>query len=275
MLSQTINYFSMSTLDNVRHAQPAWYNAAWGYAWLTVMCLLAMAIDDRLLNGVNVWTKPFKFALSISVYFATIAAMAQLLDRKTLETGLGRVLVWVPLIMAFFEIFYIFFMAAQGQPSHFNTSSPFHAAMYSLMGFGAVCLVLSLTWLAVLIARERSMHEPLIFAVVVSLIITTALGGGFGGYLGSQMGHWVQATPTDANGIWLFKWATDGGDLRVAHFFGMHAMQAIPLLALLLPSSWAANTKLAAVIAGTCAYSAFTIMTFVQAVNGQPFLPMG
>ena len=52
-----------------------------------MICLLAMTIDDRLLNGVNVWTKPFKFALSISVYFATIAAMAQLLDRKTSWAG--------------------------------------------------------------------------------------------------------------------------------------------------------------------------------------------
>jgi sugar lactone lactonase YvrE len=39
-----------------------------------------------------------------------------------------------------------------------------------------------------------------------------------------------------ANGIWLMKWSRDGGDLRVAHFFGTHAMQVLPLLTALLPA---------------------------------------
>ena len=39
-------------------------------------------------------------------------------------------------------------------------------------------------------------------------------------YLGGQTSHWVGGVETDANGIWFFNWVTDGGDLRVAHFFG-------------------------------------------------------
>jgi len=82
----------------------------------------------------------------------------------------------------------------------------------------------------------------------------------------------VNAAATDANGILLFNWATDGGDLRVAHFFGLHAMQAVPLFALLLPKKMRNNTASALVVTFAVVYAAFSVHTFVQAIQGQPFL---
>lgn len=66
-----------------------------------------------------------------------------------------------------------------------------------------------------------------------------------------------------------FNWARDGGDLRVAHFFGIHAMQAIPLLAYALRH---VNAGITVVAIGGLIYTLVTSRTFAQAVMGQPFM---
>ncbi len=48
--------------------------------------------------------------------------------------------------------------------------------------------------------------------------------------MSQQAGHAVGA---EGGQVPLFGWNRSGGDLRVAHFLGIHAEQAIPLLAAL------------------------------------------
>ncbi|MEM7000748.1 MAG: hypothetical protein AAF529_08175 [Pseudomonadota bacterium] len=259
-------------LQDFKSLQPLWYQNALGWGIFMVLCLLLAALDDRTLNGVSVWSKPFKFSLSLVAYFGTLTWFVRFLTPQTLQSVSGRALVWIPVVMAGFEMAYMTTMAAMAQPSHFNVSTPFHALMYSLMGFGAVSIVLVLGWMAALIARQNGVSNPLVLAVVLGLGLTLLLGGGFGGYLGGAGSHWVQAPATDVDGLALFNWSREGGDLRVAHFFGMHAMQALPIFALLLPVRWPQHMKIAMVIGFAAAYSAFTTVTFVQAVQGQPFM---
>ncbi len=66
-------------------------------------------------------------------------------------------------------------------------------------------------------------------------------------------------------------WARDGGNLRVAHFFGMHAMHAFPLFALLLPMNWGEKRKLGVLSGFIICYAGLSAGTFIQAINGQPF----
>ena len=103
------------------------------------------------------------------------------------------------------------------------------------------------------------------------------LGGGYGSYLGGAEAHWVGGEATDAGGLPLVNWSRTGGDLRVAHFFGIHAMQIIPLLGAVL--LWAqqskkvsaANSKLI-LTTFSIAFAAFCTSTFVQAINGSPLM---
>ena len=46
-----------------KNCDPTWFYSALGLSVLAIICLLAGSIDDRLYNGVSVWSKPFKFAL--------------------------------------------------------------------------------------------------------------------------------------------------------------------------------------------------------------------
>ncbi len=227
--------------------------------------------DDRTLYGVSVWAKPFKFSLSFLIYFGTLAWFTPLMPSGYFATIRGRVLTWTPVVCAVFELAYIAYQASLGEPSHFNISTPFHANMYRLMGIGAVTLVTMCLWMGVSILRERGTADPYALAVGLGLILSFLLGGGFGGYLSAQTSHWVGGAGTDANGLWLVKWVRDGGDLRVAHFFGMHAMQVLPLLALLIPKRPGPTFARSIVLGIASAYAAFTILTFAQALNGKAF----
>ena len=272
----TIDWRELSMPATWKSLHPAWYYTTAGLLLLMVFCMVAPLADERLLNGVSVWTKPFKFSLSLAAYFATLMLFVPFMPANYFATIRGRVMTWIPIACTVMEMVYIVAMASLGQQSHFNTSTQFHANMYSLMGLGAMSLVTLLLWMAWTIGRNNRLSEPMVLAIVAGLVLTFVLGGGFGYYLGGHGSHWVQAATTDADGSWLFKWARDGGDLRVAHFFGMHAMQAIPLFALALQnlagSRLTRHVSIALVLAFACAYTAFATTTFLQALRGEPFM---
>lgn len=84
--------------------------------------------------------------------------------------------------------------------------------------------------------------------------------------------HWIGGTESDKNGLWLFGWSRDGGDLRVAHFYSLHAMQFIPLIALIrLPQCFRAIPRLSAIIVSLL-YCGFLLHVYFQAKSGTPFM---
>jgi len=239
------------------------------YCGLFVLALALSALDDRQLIGVSVWLKPAKFALSTAAYLATLAWCLQFTDEGCARTAQGRAILLLATLPAALENGYIFAMAARGEPSHFNTSSPATALAYSLMAFGAVLMVVACAWLALVIAEQRRavLSDPLILSVVLGLLLTFFLGGGFGVYLGSQTSHWVGAASSDAGGLPLVSWSRTAGDLRVAHFFGMHAMQALPLVGFVV-RGW--RYGLPIVVMSSVAWSVISFATFLQALSGMP-----
>ena len=66
----------------------------------------------------------------------------------------------------------------------------------------------------------------------------------------------------------LTGWSTEGGDLRVPHFVGIHALQVIPLVVLLLGRR--ATPKLAWGL--TIGYAGLMALVTWQALRGQPLL---
>ncbi|MET0314956.1 MAG: hypothetical protein ABW275_11230, partial [Hansschlegelia sp.] len=222
-----------SIIAELRSRQPAL--AAFGIACLSLFVVAALLplVDARMLDGVSVWAKPAKFFLSVGVFSLTSAWFFGFVRPERRRT---RPLLWSVRVLIganVYELGYIVFQAAQGQQSHFNTGDPLHHALYALMGLGAVALILTKLPLAIEIARRPAagLDPDLRFAVVLGLAMTMALGGLAGVYMGAQTGHSVGAVGGAAP---LFGWNRLGGDLRVAHFLGMHAEQILPATGWLL-----------------------------------------
>ena len=75
-------------------------------------------------------------------------------------------------------------------------------------------------------------------------------------------------------GIAFFNWSTRAGDLRIAHFLGIHALQALPAAGWLIDRAWGgrgpAMFKRPAILGVTSAYAALTYAAFAAAIHGSP-----
>ncbi len=233
---------------------------------------LAGLIDDRLFNGINIWIKPLKFQFSLAVYLLTMAWTMLALPEQLRRSRMMTVLAWALVVTAFVEAGYIALQASRGAGSHYNLSGPWTTFMYQMMGVGAFILVAGAIWLGVLMLRHGNRSNLVVFSAAIGLILGGVLGGVVGSWMARQPGHWVGTEPSDAAGLWLLGWSTSGGDLRVAHFFGLHLMQALPAIA------WVAERLVPAfgrqaVFVSAAGGVALTVATFVQALAGRPFIP--
>jgi hypothetical protein len=229
--------------------------------------------DDRLIQGDSVWAKPWKFHVSVGLHLLTLAWLATYLrDTPERARALGR-LSAVALACAAFELVYITWRAARGEPSHFNVGTPFAGVMYALMGLGAVLLTGCAGVLGLWIARAKDFVQGPVLqrGLSVGLLLGWALGTLTGAYVSAQTGHGVGGTP-GAAGLPIFQWAREGGDLRVAHFFGLHAMQFVPLVAWVAAQWRSTRAALHITHASAAACAGLTVFTFFQALRGQPFL---
>lgn len=230
-----------------REARLAWF----GFALLALLVPLAFAagLDDRALRGANVWSKPMKFALSLGLFALTTAwFVGHLLPAARRSVAVGRI-VQVLIGSATFELAYITLQAGLGQGSHYNFGSLVHGVMYALMGVGAVALTATQPALAWLLLRHADPQrpEPYRLAVVLGLVLTFVLGTSAGGLLSAMQ-------PPETATLPIVGWSLAGGDLRPAHFLGIHAQQALPLVGMLV-AGWAPATAKRAVIVAAAAYA--------------------
>jgi len=65
------------------------------------------------------------------------------------------------------------------------------------------------------------------------------------------------------------RWSTEHGDLRVAHFVGLHAIQAIPLVAFFTRRRMSDRLRAAVVVGAGISYGTFFTLLLAQALVGQ------
>lgn len=239
------------------------------WLWRTVVAMLVGSalmlalqyFDLRLINGVNVWDKPAKFFLSLAVQYGSVSwALAQLPMMERTKRSINWA-TWLMLIAGWAEMGYIIFRASRGEASHFNTSTLFAAIAYPLMGIGALTLTFTAAFIGWRIWAQRRIGLWA-DAAGLGLMVGALLGTIAGAYMSAHNGHWVGGAQTDAGGLPLFNWSVTGGDLRVAHFVGLHAAQFIPLAAL--------SGDRRVVYGVAVALTLLTTITFVMGASGVP-----
>jgi hypothetical protein len=229
---------------------------------------LGLGLDERTLRGVNVWVKPMKFMASVALLALTTAWFAAQLPAAVRQGRSFSLLVWTLIVTGGFEVGYITLQAALGQASHYNVGTPLHAALYTLMGSAALVLTATQPWLAWLIWRHGDRRVPSTYrlAVLLGLVLTFALGASVGITLGGGQ-------PASGAGLPVVGWSRSMGDLRVAHFIGIHAGQVLPLAGFAL-TRWAPRQALPGVWLASAAWTALWAWTLLQALAGQPLIAL-
>lgn len=207
---------------------------------LAAATAVALVLDDRTLDGMPVWAKPLKFAMSVAVYSFT---WAWLLSLQRRDRRWGRRAGTVLAVAGVAEVAVITFQAARAHRSHFNAATPFDSALFGVMGVMIIGLMVANIVAAVAVLLDRQADGPSTWAVRFGLVIST-LGLASGGLMlgprpgqslaGGVIGAHTVSAPDGGPGLPLLGWSVVAGDLRVPHFVGMHALQLLPLLPLAL-----------------------------------------
>jgi hypothetical protein len=234
--------------------------------------LVIFPFDSRLVMGINVWIKPIKFALSIAIYVWTVA---WLLEYLRLPSWAKRIVSWGISISMLTEIACIAAQAARGTTSHYNVNTPFDAAIFSIMG-GMIALnsILALVLLICFLTGRYDVPSPYLWGIRSGLVIFLAASG-IGGMMLAHGSHSV-GVKDGGPGLPIVNWSTEGGDLRAAHFLGLHALQVLPVIAFLISRqrSWTISQKTASVLAFSAAYALLIALLYLQAMHGLPILKM-
>lgn len=237
---------------------------------ISLACAVILAIvsllDATEILGINRWIKPIKFFVSTAIFVWTTAIYLLYLENYKKS---ARLISWSMIFIFFVELFIIVLQAARGTTSHFNVKTPFDGILFGVMGIMILLNTILAGYLLFLYFRaELCLPKAIVWGMRLGLILFLAACFE-GGYMSTQIGHGVGVADGGA-GLPFVNWSTKGGDLRVAHFLGMHALQAVPFFAYTMDkykveSATAWTTIFAAV------YFAFFTFIFVQAINGKPF----
>ncbi|HQI66766.1 MAG TPA: hypothetical protein PLJ54_10345 [Rhodoglobus sp.] len=228
------------TVAGIRWHRPLLVLAA-AMGVLVVVCLVGLVVDPRESLGVNVWEKPLKFAISTAVYAVTWSWLIGQLQR------FQRVAWWagtISAILLLIELVIITGAAAAGITSHFNVSTPFNTVLWSIMAASIGTLWVATFVVSIILFRNSLGDRARTLAIRAGALIALAgmaLAFLMTGPTAAQLDDWqgiagahTVGLADGGPGLPLLGWSTVAGDLRIPHFIGMHALQAIPLALILI-----------------------------------------
>jgi len=249
---------------------------------LLPFALAGLVLDPRLITGAPAWLKPAKFALSTGVYCLTLAWVFGYLPGWT---RVRRLVSTATAAIFFLEVGIIALQAWRGTTSHFNVATAFDATLFGLMGVAIFVQTGMSALVALALWKQQFEDRPMGWALRAGMVIAL-LGASTGGLMTrptqaqldeaertqriTVAGAHTVGAPDGGAGLPGTGWSLQHGDLRVPHFFGLHALQALPLLAWMLTltrHSGRVRTRL--LIAAALSYVSLFCLLLVQALRGQ------
>jgi hypothetical protein len=273
MVSDTITVLMIRELYH--RDRLLFFTGAFMVLLLVVSTLLSIS-DTRQILGLNPWIKPMKFMTSITIFLWTVAWFMPETEPHPRARAFVR---WTIAIAMTVEIILIVMQSVRGTTSHFNHATAFDDIVFGIMGLGVLLNTAAMVLFLWIIRRDTPPSRAgYIWGIRfgVALFLLASLQGGL--IVGNDA-HTVGA-PDGGPGLPFVNWSTRHGDLRIAHFFGMHAMQALPLLGFFLDrSTYTRGDKPLGlsrnvVIAVSILWLAVTAGLLVIAMRGRPLLSL-
>lgn len=235
---------------------------------LSVFLGLYATVNEEQVLGINSMIKPLKFALSTWVYAWT---MAYLLFHVNNQSRVKWYSILATMVMLY-ENGVITIQAFRGKLSHFNQTELVGGILYALMGLLIVWLTTAtlVVSLRFIFQKTTTISKPFALSIKIGLMLFVIFSF-MGGYMSIINSHNVGGKIGEA-GLSFLNWSTLFGDLRVAHFFGIHSLQVIPLLGFYVSTNIKNESKASLIIwLGAMLYLGFVCFTMIQAINGIPF----
>jgi hypothetical protein len=278
-------------LSHVRSALRQSSGLSVGFGWqvaLLVLSAAALPFDRRQVLGLNPWIKPIKFELSAIIFLVTMALVLRALG----STGRWpRARVWMGwgfCVCMTVENTIIALQSLRGVRSHMNVTTLTDGLLFGVMGLFIALNTVLVGWLLALWLMTRKIVRPVVaWGVGLGLAFQLAAAaegvrivmnsGHVVGPINAAAGHPMrQHIALDGGpGLPFLNWSTVHGDLRVAHFFALHALQVLAVVALLLAATRLPNRmQVALLCVVTIAYAAGVWWTFAQAMSAVPLVSL-
>jgi FtsH-binding integral membrane protein len=231
-----------------------------------------------------------KFGVAMGIYSLTLA---WLLTRLTKGRRFGW---WVGTgfaVAGVLDVGVVVWAAAHGTFSHFNQNTDAVArTVRTVFSVGILPLILATLAIAILLLIQRTGDRALTRALraglglaFASMAVALWLSGSGGATPRTEIDANGQAVSLvgahgigdpDGHGLFLTNWSTTGGDLRVPHFVGLHAIQVLLAVTAILHvlaarRPWLRSERVRARLVGAAAVGyagVFAVLSW-QAYRGQ------
>lgn len=247
-----------------------------------VLSVIGMAVLPGEVLGAPTWLKPAKFAIASAIYALTFAWIFTFLGEWP---RLKALVAWTTAIVLVVEVGIIDVQAARGLTSHFNISTRLDQSLFTIMGIAILMAWAASILLTIATFRQRFGDEALGWAIRLGLLITVAgsATGGLmtvpsheqlasmraGAHVNTSGSHTVGG-PDGGPGLPATGWSTAHGDIRVAHFLGLHAMQAIPFALWLARRRRTRIGDRSLVLVASASYASLFAILLWEALRGVP-----